>query len=258
MLNKAIPRLRQALDHENRNIEQHNREHTDANVDATLTTIVSNGIKTMGDAANAGATALVNGAQAASAGATRSSKNLGRRGTSLSYKTFNLCGLIFNQGSVIGSILALLVLIIISKGKSPRCLIGCYFYGKTSPHLCVDEPVTTASFNSSFTPGSPAPVPPSSVPFYPAIATAAAATGGNIYREEFLTEPIIARLAGQFCRAFKDATGAGGNPPLVVDISSTCQQCVQRTEGGKTSRLGILSCRAPGHFTHFLSHYESM
>ena len=58
--------------------------------------------------------------------------------------------------------------------------------------------------------------------------------------------------------AFKDATGAGGNPPLVVDISSTCQQCVQRTEGGKTSRLGILSCRAPGHFTHFLSHYESM
>jgi len=118
-------------------------------------------------------------------------------------------------------------------------------------------PYGCAAANAETCSGSCIPaVPPCSVPFYPAIATAAAATGGDIFRKDYLTAPIAPRLAGQFCHAFEDATGTSGSPPLVVDVSSTCQQCQERIQSSQTSRLGILSCRAPGHFAHFFSHYN--
>jgi hypothetical protein len=221
-LKKHIDAVREARAHEQKNINQLN-QCSDNNSDDAKRAIAA-----VTETSN-------NLAAAAISGVRTSNKNLGMRGTGCCFKTVNLSALAINWGMAFSVLMALMVFI---DRQNARKIARQSNSDNSSRTLCIPA------------------VPPSSVPFYPAIATAAAATGGDIFRKDFLTAPIAARLAGQFCHAFEDATGTSSSPPLVVDVSSNCQQCEERTESSKTSRLGILSCRAQGHFGHYFSHYN--
>ena len=226
-LAQAVKALSNARVHEQKNIDQLNKRHTNSD---ELNSAIAEFTKSSGKLTNAAIT-----------GVNRSNKNLSKRGTGCGFKTANLFSLAINwgMGIVFFRVVSQEVIKLIDRQIAERRLRE---QARGPPN----------SKNSSCIPA----VPPCSVPFYPAIATAAAATGGDIFRKDYLTAPIAPRLAGQFCHAFEDATGTSGSPPLVVDVSSTCQQCQERIQSSQTSRLGILSCRAPGHFAHFFSHYN--